>query len=127
MTSSSFDKITSVAYLFNSSCAFPIATPHPTVCSISISFNPSPKAMAFSGFNHNFSNDEKALRVRVGLNGGGNNNGTDKAPDKKWLIMREQFHEREELPRVPTGKTYKIEAKYDSNTGLIYEIQVWEK
>ena len=78
-------------------------------------------------FNHNITNKDSSLRIRVGLNGGGNNNGTDKAPDKKWLLMREQFYEKVEIPKVSSGKKYKVEAKYDKNSSLIYEIQVWEK
>ena len=78
-------------------------------------------------FNHNLANDESALRVRVGLNGGGNGDGSDSTTGGKWLIMREQFYERLEQPKVSIGKRYSVESKIDPKTKLVYQIDVTEK
>ena len=82
-------------------------------------------AMLKAVFYHNQANpDDSNMRVRVGLNGGGNGNGSDKSDTEKWLIMREQFFERETLPTVPSVNSYNVEIKFNSKTRLVEEIQV---
>lgn len=78
-------------------------------------------------FNHNLAEEDAKRRVRVGLNGGGNSNGTDSSSGGTWLVLREQFWDPNfptTLKTVPSGYRYTVKANYDSKTGLIYQIDV---
>jgi len=85
-------------------------------------------ALIKTAFYHNSSYiDDQSMRVRVGLNGGGQNNGADKPEGGTWLILREQFTDQNYPQRVKTvsaGHKYYVKAIYDSKTNLIYQIDV---
>ena len=84
-------------------------------------------AMLKTVFDHNLDEDDPTRRVRVGLNGGGNNDGSDKSNGGKWLILREQFWDPNyptSLKTVSAGKRYTVKTVIDSKTKLIYQIDV---
>jgi len=86
-------------------------------------------ALIKTAFNHNLFEDDANRRVRVGLDGGGQGNGQDKANGGKWLIRREQFWDNTnglttELETVPVGNRYTVDVDYDKNSKLIYQINI---
>ena len=83
-------------------------------------------ALVKVAFNHNCIYDDKTMRVRVGLDGGGNM-ADGKLPGENggvWLVMREQFYEDMTINKVSVGKRYTVSVKYDPKTKLIYQIDV---
>ena len=70
-------------------------------------------AMLKTVFNHNLSQEDAAMRVRVGLDG-----------ETNWLIRREGFNGSQTYTKVPTGNRYTVQVQYGASTKLIDQINV---